>query len=66
VAVLAFDDAKKRVAEKKPELLGACIAQARARAQQEHIEVVEPAPALGFTPSRVFRLAVQCEQRLDV
>jgi hypothetical protein len=66
VAVLAFDDAKKRVAEKKPELRGACVAQPRARAKQEYVEAVEPAPALGFTASRAFRLAVQCELRLDV
>jgi len=66
VAVLAFRDAKKRVAEKKSELRGACVAQARVRAKHEHVEAVEPAPALGFTASRVFRLAVQCEVRLEV
>jgi hypothetical protein len=66
VAVLAFDDAKNRVAKKKSELRGACVAQARARAKRECIEAVEPAPALGFRAFRVFRLAVQCEVRLEV
>jgi hypothetical protein len=66
VAVLAFDDAKKHVAEKKSELRGACVVRARARAKREHIEAMEPAPALGFTASHVFRLAVQCELRLEV
>jgi hypothetical protein len=47
-------------------LRDACAAQARVRAKHEHVEAVEPAPALGFTASRVFRLAVQCEVRLEV
>jgi hypothetical protein len=66
VAVLAFGDAKNRVARKKSELRCARVARARARAKHERIEAVEPAPVLGFKASRVFRLAVQCELRLEV
>jgi hypothetical protein len=61
VAILAFDDAKNRVAPKKYCLRDACVAQTRARAKTKCVEALEPAPALGFEVFRVFRLAVQFE-----
>jgi hypothetical protein len=61
VAILASDDTKKRVARKNIELRDASVVQTCALAQQKHTEAMEPAPALGFKASCVFRLAVQCE-----
>jgi hypothetical protein len=61
VPILAFADAKNRTASKKSDLRAASDAQARAHAKSKHAEAVEPAPALGFKASSVFRLAVQFE-----
>jgi len=66
VPILASDDAENRVAKKKSHSRVARIARVRARAKTKQDEALEPAPALGFKASRVFRLAVQCEVRLEV
>jgi hypothetical protein len=65
VPILAFDDAKNRLARKNFRQRATRDARTRARAKSKQAEAVEPAPALGFRAFRVFRLAVQCEQRLD-
>jgi hypothetical protein len=61
VAILAFRDAKNRVAKKNLRSRSARVARTRARMKPKHVEAVEPAPALGFRAFRVFRLAVQFE-----
>jgi hypothetical protein len=66
VAILASDDAKNRLAHEKSRARISRDARTRARAKTKHAKALEPAPALGFTAFRVFRLAVQFEQRLDV
>jgi hypothetical protein len=61
VAILAFRDAKNRVAKKNSRVRSARVARTRARTKRKHVEAAEPAPALGFRAFRFFRLAVQFE-----